>query len=430
MLFDQIKEYSEMQLAAHRAFRETRADIVLLAPTGSGKTLAYLVPLVEHIDVARPQVQTIVIVPSRELAQQTVEVAKSMKTEVRCMACYGGRPAMDEHRKMNATMPHIIVSTPGRLNDHLGKMNFPVDAAETLVIDEFDKCLEFGFQDEMSEAIRQLPNVRRRVLLSATDAEQIPRFVNMQQALRIDYLAKTDRVAFSVVHSPEKDKLNTLLDLLRALGDVQSIVFLNYRDAVERVYDFLRHEGVACEMFHGGMEQERRERAIYKFSNGSSNVLVSTDLGSRGLDMPDTDVIIHYHLPLNEEAFIHRNGRTARWEAEGRAFMILNDEESLPEYIDDKHTATYYIPKKLPALAAPRMATIYIGKGKKDKLSKIDILGFLCKQGGLDKSQVGRIDVREHCSYAAVSRELLREVLAQVEGQKIKGIKTIFREAK
>ena len=426
-----ISQLSEMQLSVSKIWKEQEdKDIVLLSPTGSGKTIAYLLPLMERIDTGKDSVQAVVIVPSRELAMQTDEVVKNMKAGVRSICCYGGRPAMDEHRRMNAVLPHIIIATPGRLVDHLNKSNFEVADVRTLVIDEFDKSLEFGFQEEMQEAISMLPLVKKKVLLSATDAEQIPQFVDLNETVRIDYLKAEERVSFSIVHSPQKDKLNTLLDLLRALGDAKSIIFLNYRDAVGRVYDFLKAQGVACEMFHGGMEQDRRERAIYKFSNGTSHVLVSTDLGSRGLDIPDTDCIIHYHLPLNEEAYTHRNGRTARWEAEGRAFMILNEEETLPEYIDEHTVQEFYIPKKLPPIAQPKMATIYIGKGKKDKLSKMDVLGFLCKIGGLERNDVGRIDVRDHCSYAAVSRTVIKDVLNRVEGQKIKGIKTIFREAK
>jgi superfamily II DNA/RNA helicase len=426
-----ISQLSEMQLSVSKIWKEQEdKDIVLLSPTGSGKTIAYLLPLMERIDTGKDSVQAVVIVPSRELAMQTDEVVKNMKAGVRSICCYGGRPAMDEHRRMNAVLPHIIIATPGRLVDHLNKRNFEVSDVRTLVIDEFDKSLEFGFQEEMQDAISMLPLVKKKVLLSATYAEQIPQFVDLNETVRIDYLKAEERVSFSIVHSPQKDKLNTLLDLLRALGDAKSIIFLNYRDAVGRVYDFLKAQGVACEMFHGGMEQDRRERAIYKFSNGTSHVLVSTDLGSRGLDIPDTDCIIHYHLPLNEEAYTHRNGRTARWEAGGRAFMILNEEETLPEYIDEHTVQEFYIPKKLPPIAQPKMATIYIGKGKKDKLNKMDVLGFLCKIGGLERNDVGRIDVRDHCSYAAVSRTVIKDVLKRMEGQKIKGIKTIFREAR
>lgn len=432
-----VQELSPMQQATHEAYSRDNRDIILLSPTGSGKTLAYLLPLIQSIDVSSNAVQAVIIVPSRELAIQTSEVLKKLKTPVRIQPLYGGRPAMEEHRLLNALTPHIIVATPGRLVDHLEKHNFEVHSIRTFVIDEFDKCLEQGFHDEMHHALSMLPNVSRRILLSATDARQIPDFVHVNHAVKLDFLSPdsspdednpSQRITVYEVNSPQKDKLDTLYDLLCSLGDVQSIVFLNHRDAVERVGQFLRSRQCACDIYHGAMEQDHRERALFKFSNGTSNVLVATDLASRGLDMPDTDVIIHYHLPLNEQTFVHRNGRTARWKSEGRVFVILHEEERLPEYITSAEP--YYIPSRLPSLPQPRMATLYIGKGKKDKLSKADVLGFLCKTGQLQSSQIGRIDIRDHHCYAAVERECVRTLLQKLENQKIKGIKTLFRIAK
>ncbi len=236
------------------------------------------------------------------------------------------------------------------------------------------------------------------------------------------------RISVHLVKSPVKDKLETLLCLLKVFGQQSTIVFLNYREAVERTYKFLKDNGVGCEMFHGAMDQEHREKSLYKFSNGTSNVLVSTDLSARGLDIPEIDNIVHYHLPLNEDAYVHRNGRTARWEAEGNSYIILHDEESLPEYIDD--APEFFIPKKLPEIQPSKWATIYIGKGKKDKLSKMDVLGFVCKIGGLTRDDVGRIDVKDHQCFVAVKRKMLRSALEKMKGQKIKGIKTLFVEAK
>lgn len=339
---------------------------------------------------------------------------------------------MDEHKRMDGIRPQILFATPGRLNDHISKGNISTGNVSILVIDEFDKCLEFGFHDEMQTALHSLPVGTRTVLLSATESERIPAFVDNAKAKYISYLdeAGDDRITLSFVHSPTKDKLHTLHDLLCALGDTQTIVFLNYREAVERVVDFLRGEHVLCECYHGALEQDRRERAIYKFANGSSHVLVCTDLGSRGLDMTETDNIVHYHLPLNEDAFIHRNGRTARWKSSGRSFLILNEEESLPDYIDADKVQEFYIPKMLSPVPQPKMTTLYIGKGKKDKLSKMDVLGFLCKVGGMDGKNIGRIDVREHCCYCAVKRSEISVLLPRLKGQKIKGIKTIYVEAR
>lgn len=435
-----INDLADMQKEAREALLNTRQDVVILSPTGSGKTLAYLLPLVESIDAGNNSVQAIVIVPGRELALQSATVLNGMGSGIRSMALYGGRPTMDEHRKMREVMPQVVFATPGRLNDHIDKQNFSVDNVRWLIIDEFDKCLEMGFRDEMQRVVERIPSVRRRVLLSATKMKDIDRWAAdfMDSAVFINYLtSQTDhhqngekrligngQCAMFTVISPDKDKLETLSRLLRSFGQQSSIVFLNYRESVERTDEYLRQQGFATSAFHGGLEQKQREDALYKFSNGSANVLVSTDLASRGLDIPNIANIVHYHLPESEEGYIHRVGRTARWDAQGRAFFILHSGEQIPSYVKED-MEEYQIPAQLPWPAAPLMVTIYIGKGKKDKISKGDIVGFLCKKGGLESSDIGRIDVKDRYCYAAISRTKVNDVLEKVKGEKIKGVKTI-----
>ena len=407
-------------------------QVVLLSPTGSGKTLAYLLPLLQLLEAGSDEVQALILVPSRELAQQTVAVARQLNADLRILACYGGRPAMDEHRLMRAQRPHVLVGTPGRMLDHIGKENFPVDTIRTLVIDEFDKCLELGFHEQMRGILGAMPRVERRILLSATDCPQIPDFVPQGRPCRLDYLddadAKDGRLRLYVLPSPEKDKLHSLYNLLCMLGAEQSMVFVNYRESVERVGDYLRRMDMSPALFHGGMEQRDRERSLFRFSNGSANVLVTTDLASRGLDIADVRHIIHYHLPLNEEAFIHRNGRTARWDAEGEAYLILGPEEHLPDFLGET-PERLMLPQRLPAPARPQWTTLYIGKGRRDKINKVDIVGFLSKVGGLGREQLGRVDVLPGWSYVAVDRRVVKELLVRVRGQKIKGVKTIITPA-
>ena len=426
-------QLNPMQEETMHAVLHGNKDVVVLSPTGSGKTLAYLMPLVQLIDPKVDEPQLVVVTPGRELALQSTEVLKSMGTGLRTMACYGGRAAMDEHRVMNKVLPQVIFGTPGRLNDHLDKGNFSAEHVKYLVIDEFDKCLEMGFQDEMGRLIASLPYLERHFLLSATEAEEIPRFVHMGRVETIDYRMDEEQVPERIriyqVKSPQKDKLETLAQLLLSLGDESSIVFLNYRDSVERTNEFLRSRGFATSAFHGGLEQHEREDALYKFSNGSANIFVSTDLGARGLDIPDIDNIIHYHLPECEDSYIHRVGRTARWEATGKAFFLLGPSEDIPSYVDAE-VEDYEIPSDLPAPAKPRMATIYIGKGKKDKISKGDIVGYLCKIGQLQSSEIDKIDVKDRYAYVAVSRTKLKQVLKLTAGQKIKGIKTVIEEVR
>jgi superfamily II DNA/RNA helicase len=404
-------------------------SVVLLSPTGSGKTLGYLLPVVENMQQATvPTV--LVLVPSRELAIQTQGVAQKLCCELKSYACYGGRPAMDEHRAMRMIMPQLIVGTPGRILDHIKKGNFPCHAIDTLVIDEFDKSLELGFRQQMSDILTLLPGIKRRILLSATDSPEIPSFVGIRNVCRMDFLSDTDtdyadRIRQYIVKSPEKDKLETLGRLLCSLGSAPSIVFLNYREAVDRVYQFLYKAGFNVCSFHGAMDQRDRERALFRFQSGCANVLVSTDLAARGLDIADVQNIIHYHLPLNNEAYIHRNGRTARWDREGASYLILGPEETvdkldcITEIVDIPVPDSYEIP-------ASRWETLYIGRGKKDKVNKVDIVGFLSKIGGLERDQLGMVTVFPSWSFAAVDRKCLKVLMPRIAGQKIKGQKTII----
>lgn len=427
-----IEQLNPMQEASIDAWKEGK-DLILLSPTGSGKTLAYLLPLVESLKPDVKGVQAVVLVPSRELALQIDQVFKSMNTEFKAVSCYGGRPAMEEHRTIKGVQPAVIIGTPGRMNDHLSKQNFDASTVTTLVIDEFDKCLEFGFQEEMATVIGQLPNLQRRFLLSATDAEEIPQFTGLNRSIKLNFLNEdeqtTRRLHLYKVLSPEKDKLETLYKLLCTLGSESTLVFCNHRESVERVGTYLRGMKFQCGIFHGGMEQDDRERSLYKFRNGSCHVLISTDLAARGLDIPEIENVVHYHLPANEDGYIHRNGRTARWEAEGNSYVILHPEETMPDYIAGE-PEEFILPEVTPKPALPEYVTLYIGKGKKDKINKIDIVGFLFKKGNLNKDEIGRIDVKDHYSFVAISRKKIKQTLNLIQNEKIKGIKTLIEEAK
>lgn len=427
-----IASLNAMQEDAYKTIMGRANDVVVLSPTGTGKTLAYLLPVTQLVDAADNDLQVIVVVPGRELALQSSTVMGNMGAGLRSYACYGGHPAMDEHRQMRQICPQIVFGTPGRLNDHLDKGNLLADKVGILVIDEFDKCLEMGFHDAMERLLSKLPNLKKRILLSATDADEIPHFVNARHVERLDYLVDEpnvrERINIYRVESPEKDKLGTLRQLLLGFGDQSTIVFLNYRSSVERTAAFLEENGFSVSAFHGGLGQKDREAALYRFSNGSACIFVSTDLGSRGLDIPDVGNIVHYHIPETEENYLHRVGRTARWDKTGKAFFILSEGETIPEYVEGE-VADFEIANNenlKPAL--PRMTTLYLGKGKKEKISKGDIVGFLCKKAGLEKDDIGRIDVKDYYCYVAVSRSKAQLVLRKANGEKIKGVRTIWEE--
>lgn len=431
-----ITSLTPMQEATAQAWTTGR-DLILLSPTGTGKTLAFLLPLATGLSEHQPNVQAIVISPSRELALQTTRVFADMRTPLRALCCHGGRPTMDEHRLMQQTHPALIVATPGRLADHLRKNNFPTGQVHTLIIDEFDKCLELGFQEEMEEIIRLLPAVKRRVLLSATDTADLPPFACPTQdpeaaPLRLDFLqthTTDDRLTLHTVPSPAKDKLETLFRLLCTLGNASTLVFANHRESVDRIARFLRDRRFPASPFHGGMEQDNRERALYKFRNGTTPVLICTDLAARGLDIDGVANIVHYHLPLTPDTFTHRNGRTARWEARGNAYLILHTDEKRPDWLPP-HIPALDLPATTPPIPRPDWATIYIGKGKRDRLSRADIVGFLCKKAGLSRDDLGRIDILPHFALAAIRRNRLAQTLRLVQGEKIKGLHTRIEQAK
>lgn len=421
-----IEALNEMQLAALATFGKSN-DIVLHSPTGSGKTLAFLLPLLTILTSEEKKIQSLIIAPSRELALQIEQVFRSLGAGHKVTCCYGGHPMRTEKKSLEHP-PVVLIGTPGRIVDHIERETIQLDSVTTLILDEFDKSLELGFTREMKTILAHLPSIRRRILTSATSAIDIPSFVGLNRPVKLDYLKdsqETDTLKVYEVHSPEKDKLQTLYKLLCALGEGSSLVFCNQRESVERVSDYLTSMQIENEFFHGGLEQLDRERKLSRFRNGSSMVFVSTDLAARGLDIPEVKHVIHYHLPVNEEAYVHRNGRTARMHATGAAFLILNELETLPEYATGD-LSVFGLPKTDALPVSSPWLTLSINKGKRDKLSKKDIVGFLFQKGGLEKSELGVVEVKESYSFAAIKREKYSSVLNKIREEKIKNMKAKF----
>jgi superfamily II DNA/RNA helicase len=425
-----IELLNPMQEAAIAAI-DSHQDLILLSPTGSGKTLAYLLPLLPRLQAGLTHVQALVLVPSRELALQIEDVFKKMQTGFKVNCCYGGHNIQTEINNLSEP-PALLIGTPGRVIDHIDRGSLDLDQVHAIVLDEFDKSLEFGFQPQMEYALAKMPALKQRILTSATDLAEIPGFVGLQDPQRLDFLsdrATVDKLEIRKVISPEADKLETLLQLICKLGSQAMLVFLNHRDAVERVSTFLDENGVLHDYFHGGLDQNMRERTLTKFRNGSCRILVTTDLAARGLDIPEIAAVVHYHLPLTEDAFTHRNGRTARMHAEGAAYVIIGPGEKWPSYID-ADIPTEELPTEIRLPEQPVWATLYISKGKKAKINKIDVVGFLSKKGGLSQEDLGLILVKDECAYIAVKRDKIKAVIQQTKGEKLKGIKVILEIAK
>ena len=416
-----IASLNEMQRVAINSASNT--DTVILSPTGSGKTIAFLIPVLSRLDDAKTGIQAMILVPSRELALQIEQVFKAMGTGFKVNCFYGGHPVKTERNNL-IEAPAVLIGTPGRIAYHIRHENFNPNAIHTIVLDEFDKALEFGFEEDMAFIISRLKNVGRRILTSATKMTEIPSFTGLGKSAEVNFLSDSnslpDLVIKSVV-SDAADKLEALFSLICKIGNRSTLVFCNHREAVDRISALLWNMGLDHGVFHGGMEQEDREKALLKFRNGSYRFLITTDLASRGLDIPEIEFVVHYQLPHNEEAFLHRNGRTARMHSSGTAYVILTEDEK-PSFLKDK-TVIEVLPEKAIVPENTSWATLYLGAGRKDKINKIDIVGLLMKKGKLEKDELGLIEVQDYASYAGVSRNKIVNIVKLLKNEKIKNKK-------
>lgn len=403
-------------------------DIILLSPTGSGKTLAFTLPVMRMLRPSTGRVQSVVIAPSRELVIQIASVVREIARGFKVTALYGGHNVEDEVNTLSVT-PDIIVATPGRLLDHLRRRNVDAMPTRMLVLDEFDKSLELGFEEEMRKITGRLKNVSRVILTSATDLPVLPEFLKLDNPVKLDYLeANADlrsRLRVHRVDSDGRDKLASLLALLHTLasreGMQRTIIFVNHRESAERVADFLMRNEVDCALYHGALEQRDREKALSMFNNGSRPVLVATDLAARGLDIERVGRIIHYHLPLTPETYTHRNGRSARVEEEGDVYLLVGPDEQLKPFMEADDTAE--TDSSAEANLRSNLSTLWISAGKKEKLSRGDIVGFLVKEGGLEASAIGKINVFDHYSLVAVPCKGVKRLVELLSTKKIKGEK-------
>ncbi len=392
-------------------------EVILLSPTGTGKTLAFLLPLINELDKNCDEIQTVVIVPSRELAIQIEQVMREMGTGFKVNAVYGGRSGSKDRIDIKHR-PAVLIGTPGRVADHLRREAFYAGDIKTLVLDEFDKSLEVGFENEMSEILNLLPQVTKKILTSATQGVEIPEFVGLSNPITIDYLGdERTQLQIKNVISPTKDKLDTLVNLIAHIGNQNGIIFCNFKDSIQRVSDYLSDHNISHGTFYGGMEQTERERALIKFRNGTHQLLLATDLAARGIDVPELKFIIHYHLPIKSEEFTHRNGRTARMNSNGVAYVLKYEKEDVPEFIGALPT------EELSTSKPPKpsdWSTLFISGGRKDKISKGDIAGLFFKQGNITREDLGVIELKNDCAFVAVKTVTIKGLLPNVNNVRLK----------
>lgn len=420
-----VPELNAMQESSLEAIREKR-DVVLISPTGSGKTLAFLLPLMDLLDTKSHTIQALIIVPTRELAQQIEQVFKQMGSGFKITCCYGGHDVRTERNNLQEP-PAVLVGTPGRIAHHIRKKSLSLKKTSVLVLDEFDKSLEAGFEDEMSFILKQIPQLKKRILTSATPLMEIPSFVGIKEKhelnFTIDNNGPSGLLQLKTVRlRPGDDKINALLLLLGKIQATSTLVFCNHRDAVNRISLQLNDLNITHGVYHGGMEQIDREKTLIKLRNGSINLLISTDLASRGLDIPEIEAVVHFQLPATEETMIHRNGRTARMNAKGTAYFIVEENETLHSFLKET-PGEEILPKQIQRPKTSIWKTLYISAGKKDKVNKMDIVGVLLQKGGLHKEDLGKIEVLDHSAYAAIKSDKIARVLDLIHDQRIKNKK-------
>jgi len=399
-------------------------NLMLVAPTGTGKTLAFLIAVYNKLSVEDKGLQAIVVAPSRELALQIEQVFKNMKTLFKVTCCYGGHSIKIEQDNLR-NAPAVLIATPGRLADHIDRDSIDVSSVKIVVLDEFDKSLQMGFHEQLKMLFKNLHGKQQHILTSATHSETLPDFLPFRTPEVLNFLpdaADSQKLQVKLVRTKSTEKVETLMRLVAGFNQEVCLVFCNHREAVERISALFQNHEFEHGTFHGAMEQIDREKNLIKFRGGAHNVLISTDLAARGLDIPEIRHIVHYQLPPREEEFIHRNGRTARMHAHGQSYLILADDESLPPYLD-KNLPEISLPKALKLPPAPQYACLYISAGKKDKISKGDIAGLFMKKAGLQGDEIGLITILDYASYVSVKRSMLSKVLNTLKQERLKKIK-------
>ena len=419
-----IESLNEMQNASIAAISKPN-DVILISPTGSGKTLAFLLPILELFDKEIEGVQVLILVPTRELALQIEQVFKQMSTGFKVNTCYGGHDVKIEKNNLQHP-PSLLIGTPGRIAHHLRKQNLTTKDVHTLILDEFDKSLEAGFHEEMSYIIKNSTRIKKRILTSATPLKEIPSFVGLKKHETLNFTPKDQQTKGTLkirsVRVEGDDKLEALMLLIGKIGDRSVMVFCNHRDAVNRISEQLDYHKVGHGTYHGGLEQIDREKTLIKLRNGSTNLLITTDLAARGLDIPEIEAVIHYQLPTTEDAMIHRNGRTARMNASGAVYFLLDINDHLPPFLDETPEEET-LPSKFIKPKASIWKTLYIAAGKKDKINKMDIVGVLLQKGNLQKEEVGKIEVLDHSAYVAINAEKISSTINLIREEKIKNKK-------
>ncbi|MEN8179021.1 MAG: ATP-dependent RNA helicase DbpA [Pseudomonadota bacterium] len=410
-------------------------DVIAQGKTGSGKTAAFGLGLLEKLDVKRFRVQSLVLCPTRELADQVAkEIRKLARSihNIKVLTLCGGMPFGPQIGSLEHGA-HIIVGTPGRVEEHLRKGTLSLDNVNTFVLDEGDRMLDMGFQPALDAIIKYIPQQRQTLLFSATYPDQIESIAQriMIDPVRVQVAAMHDSASIQQTFYQVDDnaqRMTALRLLLLKCRPDSTLVFCNTKRETQEVADELCSQGFSALALHGDLEQKNRDETLVRFANKSASILVATDVASRGLDIDALDAVINYHLSRELEVHVHRIGRTGRAGSKGMACTLYSDKErykveALEKYLEHPIESALLPPFSLleQPVYKPPMATLQIDGGKKQKVRPGDILGALTGKNGIAGKQVGKIHIFDHWAYVAVSQDAVKIALTKLGEGKLKG---------
>jgi ATP-independent RNA helicase DbpA len=410
-------------------------DVIAQGKTGSGKTAAFGLGLLAKLDTASLRVQSLVLCPTRELADQVAKEIRKLAravANVKVLTLSGGQPyrAQADSLEFGA---HIVVGTPGRLEDHLRKRSLDLGAVNTVVLDEADRMLEMGFQESVEAIVRQTPGTRQTLLFSATYPEQIQAIAKrvMREPVMVQaestHDSSTIRQHFYSV-ADEQQRLTAVRLLLLQFRPESTVVFCNTKREAQEIAEDLRSHGFSALALHGDLDQRDRDQTLVRFSNKSVSVLVATDVAARGLDIDSLDAVINYHIAHDTDMHVHRIGRTGRAGSKGTAHSLISEKESYKVALLQDYLGQVITPEALPPTSLlngtpdqPEMETLLIDGGKKQKIRPGDILGALTGEGGIAGAQVGKIDMFDNRACVAIQRSVVKPALKKLSEGKLKG---------
>ncbi|MGD8110230.1 ATP-dependent RNA helicase DbpA [Vibrio sp. TRT 17S01] len=408
-------------------------DVIGQGKTGSGKTAAFSLGLLSNLNVKRFRVQSLVLCPTRELADQ---VAKEVRTlargihNIKVLTLCGGMPMGPQIGSLEHGA-HILVGTPGRILDHLSKGRIQLNELNTLVLDEADRMLEMGFEEAIDAILAQAPANRQTLLFSATFPKNIEslatKVMQNPEMIQVESTHQHTTITQNIYQLDTTEQRDDALEaLLLTHKPESSVVFCNTKKEVMNVTDELSHRGFSVVELHGDMEQREREQALTMFANKSISILVATDVAARGLDVDNLDAVFNFELSRDPEVHVHRIGRTGRAGSKGAAFSFFGEKEAYRVARIEEYMDVVLEPSKLPEKPIerpfyPKMQTIQILGGKKQKVRAGDILGALTKQAGIDGKRIGKISILPMVSYVAVEHEVVKPALKQLQTGKMKG---------